>query len=155
MDDGVSAADAEMLAALKSMWERADPMPADFDAATLALIEAAEVMAGELEFLELVSDERQLVAVRGNSDTRTLRFADSHHEVLLRLVQDNNGTRIDGWIVPPAAGLVTLETASHPITVDVDPQGRFDFENVSAGVVALAFTAGAHTPVFKTHQFTI
>ena len=146
--------DPQLLAALRDLWERSDPPPADLDALALEAIERAE-LDGDLVVLELLAEELAFENVRGDGE-RTLRFASDGYEVLLRITREPEGFRIDGWSAPATAGVVRIEVDGRERSVDSDAFGRFAFVGVRPGTatVWLAETSDGPT-VWTTAAFTL
>jgi hypothetical protein len=151
-----------LLDRLAAMWSQHDPIPAELDAEVLALIDAQAVVDDVL-VLELVSDQDRLAGVRG-AEERILRFAapDDAAELVLRLVPDGEGTRIDGWLVPASRGTVTLSIRDRAHQTAVDAAGRFAFAAVPDGEAVLRWSAADASPTasgsaagWATPAFTI
>jgi hypothetical protein len=143
-----------LLRALQHMWASHDPAPDDLDDGVLAVLNAQMIVTAAS--LTLISDERRLVGVRSVQDARTLTFSDGTIDIVLRLVADGEGTRIDGWAVPVALGTVTLRSNSGIRGTNVDENGRFAFTGIRAGTAELWFepapgfagTSSWRAPVF-------
>ena len=148
--------DAELLSAMKRMWASHDPVPGDLDDGVLAVLNAQMIVSAAA--LTLMSDESRLVGVRSVQDARTLTLGDGDVEVVVRLIADGKGTRIDGWAVPVAQGEVSLRSDSRTRSTVVDENGRFSFTGVAAGPAELRFEpkpAGPDARPWRTPIFDI
>jgi hypothetical protein len=139
--------DDALLEAISRLWRQLDPPPADLAHGVLARIAAEDL---ELELLTLVESSGALAGVRSadtaeDSDELTstsLEYAGPDLRVYVRLTRFDDGTRLDGWIVPARPLTVTLraEQGSEALRTTVDEHGRFAFARAAAGVVRLTFT---------------
>ncbi|NNC11321.1 hypothetical protein HII28_05445 [Planctomonas sp. JC2975] len=145
--------DAELLAALRRMWRRMDTPPDDLDALAVEAFERAE-LDGDLLVLELLSEDFAFENVRGDGE-RTLRFVAGGYEVLLRVVRESDGYRIDGWSTPAVQGEVHIDVDGRERTVDSDDFGRFAFAGIGPGEAAISLVASGSTPVWTTAAFML
>ncbi|MHA7986007.1 hypothetical protein ACX9R5_09380 [Rathayibacter sp. CAU 1779] len=146
--------DAELLAALRRMWEQNDPPPEDLDALALAAVERAE-LDDDLIVLELFSEDLAFANVRGVGE-RTLRFVSGGYEVLLRIVREPEGFRIDGWSTPPTEGVVHVDVDGRERASESDALGRFAFTRIAPGRAVVSLTVAPNpSPVWATSAFAL
>lgn len=140
----------DLLAAVREVYNEADPVPGDLVArmqAALAVLDLDE------ELLLLV--ESELVGVRGAS-SYTLRFASDEVDVLLRIAVEGDRSRVDGWVVPAEAMTVRVVPENGPSQATVlSDTGRFELTDLPLGLHRIRLephTAGRAsfaTPTFE------
>jgi hypothetical protein len=139
--------DDALLEAVARLWQQLDPPPPDLAHGVLARIAAEDL---ELELLTLVESSAAVAGVR-SSDTvedadeltsTSLEYVGPDLHVYVHLSKFDDGTRLDGWVVPARALTVTLsdEQGSTEQQTSVDQHGRFAFARAASGVVRLTFT---------------
>ncbi|HET8960601.1 hypothetical protein [Nocardioides sp.] len=139
--------DDVLLEAISRLWRQVDPPPADLAHGVLARLAAEDL---ELELMTLVESSDALAGVRSadtveDSDELTstfLEYVGPDLRVYVHLSQFDDGTRLDGWVVP-ARGLTVTLRDEHGATEQrtaVDQHGRFAFARATSGVVRLTFT---------------
>jgi hypothetical protein len=125
------AADATMLARLRSLWERTDPVPDGLAERMVAAV-VIEDRSREWTLLPLV-DGAELGAVRGEADTLTLRFSDGTTSVLLHVTATEDGQRrVDGW-TDAAALELRLSQGRKEWAARPSATGRFAFDAITTG----------------------
>jgi hypothetical protein len=140
--------DAALLEAVSRLWQQLDPPPADLAHGVLARIAAEDL---ELELLTLVESSDSAPAGVRSSDTiedadeltsTFLEYVGPELRVYVHLSQFDDGTRLDGWVVPARALTVTLRDVEGNTEqqTSVDQNGRFAFARAASGVVRLTFT---------------
>jgi hypothetical protein len=144
--------DAELLEAVAGLWRQLDPPPVDLAHGVLARLAAEDL---ELELLTLVESTDALAGVR-SADTvedseeltsTSLEYAGPDLRIYLRLSRFDDGTRLDGWVVPARPMTVTLraEQGGRELRTTVDENGRFEFTRAAPGAVRLMFAGEAPT----------
>jgi hypothetical protein len=144
--------DAELLEAVAGLWRQLDPPPLDLAHGVLARLAAEDL---ELELLTLVESTDALAGVR-SADTvedseeltsTSLEYAGPDLRIYLRLSRFDDGTRLDGWVVPARPMTVTLRTeqGGRELRTTVDENGRFEFTRAAPGAVRLMFAGDAPT----------
>jgi hypothetical protein len=139
--------DADLLEAVARVWRQLDPPPSDLAHGVLARIAAEDL---ELELLTLVESSGPLAGVR-SADTAasadeltstSLEYVGPDLRVYVRLTRFDDGTRVDGWVVPARPLTVTLraEQGNAELQATVDQHGRFAFARAASGAVRLTFT---------------
>ncbi len=129
------AADAELFARLRHVWEEIDPVPADLVDRMVAAV-AVEDLSREYAMLTLV-EGAALAEVRGEADTLTLQFSDGQTSVLVHVTATEGGERrVDGW-VDAGALAVRLSQESREWSAEPNDTGRFAFDGVAPGVSRL------------------
>jgi hypothetical protein len=112
----------------------------------------------ELELLLVVERFDQLVGTRGGARSYTLRFGGQGIDLLVRVgVSDEEGrARLDGWVVPAAAGTVSVHEvggAGRRYAGTAAETGRFEFPDLPTGFyrvsLALAGELSFGTPAFE------
>lgn len=138
--------DAELLESISRLWRHLDPPPPDLAHGVLARIAAEDL---ELELLTLVESSEAGAGVRSaeavESDelaSTSLEYAGPDLQVFVRLTRFDDGTRLDGWVVPARDLTVTLRADRGALELEtrVDQHGRFAFDRAQPGVVRLTFT---------------
>lgn len=161
--------DADLLVALRRMWEAGDPPPADLDALALASVDRAErdgdsELNEDLIVLRLLSEELAFDNVRSaetsepaaQSGERALRFADRGYEVLLRIAREPGGFRVDGWSTPATEGIVRMDVDGRVHHAVADAYGRFAFVEIDSGRASLSLTPeSADSAVWTTARFSL
>lgn len=138
-----SGSDAGLLAALRVMWQRRDPVPVGLVESVLAVIGDRDLNF-EYELLTLVDSTDRLAGVRGTTETRTLTFTSGPVTVMLRVAERPAGRRrVDGWVSPPAVLAVRLSCEGADVHTTSDAKGRFELADVQAGTATMWLTASA------------
>jgi hypothetical protein len=128
--------DGKLLADLRGMWERRDPVPDGLAASVILALATADV-AREYELLTLSASADRLAGVRG-SEVRTLTFTAGAVTVMLRVSALPDGRRrVDGWVSPAATYDVVLLAGDHEARTTSTDQGRFELPDVPAGAVTV------------------
>jgi hypothetical protein len=138
--------DAQLLDALRGLYDEVDPPPADLVDGVLARLAAEEL---DVELLALVDSSELAGAVRGTTDaadagtdeSMTLEFAGASYRVLLRIDTVDGRRRVDGWVVPAVPMRVSLVPDTEGPVADYaaasstapDEHGRFEFADVAHG----------------------
>ena len=86
----------------------------------------------------LVEEDREVLAVRGPEQSRTITFDSDSLTIMIRIDQNRDGTaRVDGWLAPPQRREIELKTATGSLSTASDEQGRFAFARVPRGTAQL------------------
>ena len=136
-----------LLAELRNMIDRVDPLPPDVLAAAKASFVWRTIDA---ELAELAADSLDdgLVGVRANGAARLLTFEAPGVEVEVEVADVGQTRRLTGQLVPPSAASITLQRADGTQETTADDMGRFTFEGVPAATVRLEILQpGASHPV--------
>jgi hypothetical protein len=138
--------DDALLEAISRLWRQLDPPPADLAHGVLARIAAEDL---ELDLLTLVESSDAVAGVRSSGTVEDadelsstfLEYVGPDLRVYVHLSQFDDGTRVDGWVVPARALTVTLrdEQGTTAQQTSVDQHGRFAFARAASGVVRLTF----------------
>lgn len=128
--------DDELLAELRLMSSRLDPVPADVVVAARAAIiwrtidaELAELTA------DSVVDADRLVGVRAREVPTTLTFEVGDQVLELEVIPTGALRRILGQLVPAEPGAVVIRHGGGETAVDADEVGRFSVEEIVPGPV--------------------
>lgn len=138
--------DDELLEAVRELFDRVDPPPADLADGVLARL-GVEDLELEYELLSLVDSGGLAGRVRSAADTTesdesvTLEFAGATYRVLLRIDTVDGQRRVDGWVVPAVPLRVSLvpdndgpvAEYSDSRSTTPDDHGRFEFADVERG----------------------
>ena len=135
--------DEPLLAAMRTMWETADPCPGDLTERVLFRLSLEQLDVEVMAIQTALSG----AGARGTELTDTIIF-ESQSLALTISVSGDRGRRrrrIDGWISPSAALRVHLHGADGVLEETADEDGRFAFADVSGGLVHFTVepTAGA------------
>ncbi len=156
-DEGSDPDDRLLLADLAALWQRLDPAPADLADRCIAAIESAS-LAEEYELLTLTARDAATLGMRshaGRDDGPTMiEFTGEGFSCVVRVgIQPDGRRRIDGWLAPAGAGPVRLRRDGVDREATADPNGRFTFLDVPAGVIGLRFSSAGHPRA--TPDFTV
>ncbi len=132
--------DDDLVLALREVWERHDPVPADL---AERIVFAVALEGLEAEVAVLAEELLEPLGARSAEPARTLTFTSEHASVMVTLTPQEGGRfRMDGWVAPAARGTVELRRSEGDETThftEVDAQGRFAIDDVHAGLVQLVF----------------
>ena len=132
----LDARDVELLGAVRTAYDGADPVPGDL-VERVAFALALENI--DIEVLHL-REEIGLSAAgaRGEEQSRTVTFDSDSLTIMIQLSPSGaESIRIDGWLAPPAAHRIEVRTTVGPIAVMADEDGRFVVEPVPKGMAQL------------------
>jgi hypothetical protein len=129
----LDARDDAVLAAVREVFDRADPVPARLgDQVKFALtVQALEAEIAELQRTPLASS-----AARSVDYTRvqTVTFASGRLTAMVTINPiDRDRVRLDGWVTGGRVE-VELRERSRSSTVETDENGRFVFDSVARGL---------------------
>jgi hypothetical protein len=132
--------DDDLLAELRRIAARVDPVPDDVVAAAKSAIAWRTIDA---ELLELV-DDAPLAGVRGGGDVATLlSFRGPGLAVEIEILVVGRRRRIDGQLVPGQPGRVEVHQRAGRVEVAADEAGRFSAGDLAPGPVSLRCQAPA------------
>ena len=136
--------DEAVLDLIRSMFEAADPMPADLVDRVRFTVALAGLEA-EVAELTITADtasqlhgptERPTLARGAPEESRTITFDSSTLTIMIRIDSNADGTaRVDGWLAPPQHCQVEIAVMGGSVTADADEDGRFAFPSVPRGTV--------------------
>lgn len=142
----IDEADAQILAAMRSMWNAADPVPGGL---TDRIRFAMSVAALEAEVARIVGESAELAAVRSTYERATsVTFETSSVTAMLDIDEVGPDTvDITGWVsVKPVE--VELREQNRSRFTHTDVNGRFEFMGIGRGLVHLVLRpaeSGART----------
>lgn len=153
----------QLLEVVRSAYSAADPVPAGLVERMQAATSAAASDAGiefELELMTLLERADELAGARssGTGAAYTLRFVHGEIDLLLRIAGDGDGSRVDGWVVPPEPMTVRalIGSSSSPAAAVVRDTGRFELTGLPSGLVRLRLEPhDTSRPPFATPAFEI
>jgi hypothetical protein len=125
-----------MFATLRSVIDRADPVPA-------AVVDAARAAYTwrtiDAELAELTADSAMATAsVRSSSAPRLLTFEGAGVEVEVEVAQTGSTRHLSGQLVPIGPAQITVRWSGGTQQTTADDLGRFAVDRVPAGSVSLA-----------------
>lgn len=122
--------DERLFAALREMWDAADPAPVGLADRMVATV-AVDDLSRDFELLTLREAPERMVA-RAAADENVFHFGDDDASVLVRVTSRDGVRRLDGWSDPP---VVAARLAQEPREweADVWDAGRFAFDDVARG----------------------
>lgn len=143
--------DAAILAALRSVAERGDPVPDGLVDRAQFAVALDEVMA---EVATLVDHgDRGLVGVRGDdAETRSLTFSGTEVSVTVMVSRVERGLRrVDGWVDDAtSARFLRLRHLGGTLESTVDDAGRFVFDRAEAGPAQFVLYGSGDEPTLVT-----
>lgn len=148
---GGDETDNALLAELRALAARGDPIPPEAIAAARSAI-AWRTMDAELA--QLTSDltsQNQLAEVRSLRTPTLLTFEAPSLTLEVEVLETGAGRRLLGQLVPPVPGQVEVRHRGGTTTVAADEVGRFRLDDVAAGPVSLRCSAGSQ--VVQTDWF--
>jgi hypothetical protein len=143
------ALDAEILARLRRLHQRLDPVPPDLNERVIFALTVAQLNA---EVAGILQDEPSGAAARATERVRRLSFAAPSLTIVVAATELPDGrTRLDGWLAPPSSSRVELRLAGsgrrRPLVTMSDEAGRFAFPGVPHGPLWLVVSGGPATVV--------
>ncbi len=136
MSDHAAPEDRALYAELRALWTAIDPMPDGL--VDEVMLRLAPDLDTDVELLALQEGVEVGAALRSAAEPTTFTFARDDLEVLLRITpQRRQHRRIDGWAAPRASGRARLRAGERRTDAEIDANGRFEFEDVTAGTVVL------------------
>ncbi|MBX6766120.1 MAG: hypothetical protein IRY90_03015 [Actinomadura rubrobrunea] len=127
----------EILAAVRAVFDAVDPTPSDVLAGARAAFRWRDPDAA---LLELVGDARPgRTGVRRGGGPRLLRFAGGDVSVEIEVVEEADGHRVVGRLLPPAAASVRVRHPGGELPSRTDAAGQFVADGVPGGPVSLLF----------------
>jgi hypothetical protein len=135
-DGPLDSIDEEVLDQIRDAYAAADPMPPDLPERIRFSLALRDL---EIEVARLADrDSQPALASRGEEQSRTITFDSESLTIMIRIDSNRDGTvRVDGWLAPPQRREIEMKTASSPLTVLTDEQGRFAFAIVPRGTAQL------------------
>lgn len=129
--------DGQLLDEIARLYDLIDPMPADLVERIGFTLTLAHM---EIELARLTLESRTPVGARGEERARTVTFSSESLTVMVTITPTaHRECRIDGWIAPGAPIRVELRSDRGSRDAIADTDGRFDFAEVSCGLVQLVF----------------
>ncbi|HXR73998.1 hypothetical protein [Actinocrinis sp.] len=134
--------DEELLRWLRECHEELDPMP---DSVVQRSVFALAVEDIDAEVLRLAEQYRpEAAGVRGGEgeEARVVTFDSDSLTIMIRISQQTDTVRIDGWLAPPQACRVELRSGERTLGAAVDAEGRFVLEAIPRGLAQLVVRLG-------------
>jgi hypothetical protein len=147
-EDLLSEQDEAVLdAALRTMWEETDPMPAGLVERVRFAVELADLDRGcppdalDIELARLV-EVTSLAAARSDEFTRLVTFQSDSLTIMITVERSPGDTvRVDGWLSPGACHRIELRCPTGAMATESDDAGRFALDRVPAGMAQLVVHA--------------
>ena len=130
---GDDAVDDELLAELRALVTRHDPVPSEALAAARSAI-AWRTLDAELADL---ADESEMAGVRGVGTPTLLTFDATGLTVEVELLVVGGHRRLLGQLVPPGPGNVDVRHGNRTVSTAADEVGRFSVDDIVPGPVSL------------------
>jgi len=130
---GDDAVDDELLAELRALVTRHDPVPSEALAAARSAI-AWRTLDAELADL---ADESEMAGVRGVGTPTLLTFDATGLTVEVELLVVGGHRRLLGQLVPPGPGNVDVRHGNRTVSTAADEVGRFRVDDIVPGPVSL------------------
>lgn len=144
--------DDRLIAELRALGSRLDPVPADAVASARSAI-AWRTMDSELAALIDEPSDAVLAGAR-STDTPTLLIFDSPHVVIEVEVRNGpTGRSMLGQLVPAQVANVVVRHRGGTVSIMADEAGRFAAAPLERGPLSLRCTAGPH--VVETDWFLV
>lgn len=135
--DLVAGGDDELMAELRALGGRIDPVPEDAIAAARSAI-AWRSMDSELaDLVEDSSTDQGMAGVRGTPTSLLLTFQAPGLTVEVQVMGGERGPRLLGQLVPPGPPHVEVRHPGGLVAVDADPVGRFSTGDLIAGPTSI------------------
>jgi hypothetical protein len=126
--------DERLLAELRRVASRVDPVPASLQHAARETLTWRRVDA---ELAELLSDsaltDRRLELVRAEGGPRSVSFEADELTIELDILADGPRRRLVGQLVPPGAATIQVQSPEHSQSATADDHGRFHAEAIPPG----------------------
>jgi hypothetical protein len=134
-DPGPTPTDDELMAELRAVLSRSEPVPDSVRALSRSLLSWRDPDA---ELAELAADSRQPEQLlRGDTDV-LLHFRAGAVEITVQLSPTGDGRhRLVGQVEPPAPGTVEIRRPAGRTPVAVDERGRFAAGGLPSGPLSL------------------
>lgn len=150
-----------LLEAIASLWQEADPVPEGLVGRMQAVAAAEAALADaalDYELMLLVERSAELAGARSAATTYTLRFGTDGLDLLVRIAASRDGSRLDGWLVPPTqmqATATRTDDSERTWSADVDEHGRFSFTDLPPGLYRVWLSTDDGARPFGTPTFEI
>jgi hypothetical protein len=141
--------DDELLAALREVAARVDPVPDDVVLAARSAIAYRRMDAGLAELLydSAVAEDR-LAGVRGDDGGwRQLTFEGPGVTIDLEVVPEGGRRRVNGQLVPPGVADLRLRHPGGEIETTADELGRFSAEGIRPGPLSIRLERDGADPL--------
>ena len=135
MSELTSQQEENLISLLRSGLDDSDPAPADVTDFAKAALSWRDIDAELAQISFDSSEESATTGVRGVATARILAFQSD--EWLIDLEYDPFAGQLMGQIEPAGHMTVELHLVTRVLTTESDDQGRFEFEGVHNGPVAL------------------
>jgi len=126
-----------LLAELRALAAASDPVPPEAVAAARSAIVWRSMDAELAELTADTSTEPQLAGVRSVDTPAMLTFEAPELTIEIEVIQEGDGRRLLGQLVPPGAGEIQVRHKAGPFAVIADEMGRFSATGLVAGPVSL------------------
>lgn len=134
--------DEELLRILRECLDELDPMPESLVQRSLFALAVEDIDA---EVLRLAEQYRPAGAgTRGaqGEEARVVTFDSDSLTIMIRISQQLDSVRIDGWLAPPQVCRVELRSGERTLGAAVDAEGRFVLDAIPRGLAQLVVRLG-------------
>jgi hypothetical protein len=144
--------DDALVAELRGLIERADPVPPTVAEAAKAVLGWRSLDADLAELLtDSAVDSDALVGARGDPHVRAVAFASADVEVDLEVRRESGRLLLAGQVAPPAPATVELQADDGTATtVESDELGRFRADLAPVGRLRLRVSRPGALPVLTS-----
>jgi hypothetical protein len=132
--------DADLSAALTSLWKTVDPVPPEAERQALAAIEWRDLDTALANLSSDAGVDQEFQHVRGEAP-RLLSFRTASVSIELEISVTDRSVRLLGQLDPPQEATVVAEASDGSRETRADRRGRFSIDGLSQGRmrVAVAF----------------
>lgn len=129
--------DGELMAELRALGGRLDPVPEDAMAAARSAIAWRSIDRELAELVEDSSTDQRMAGVRGTASSVLLTFQAPGLMVEVQVVGGERGPRLLGQLVPPGPPHIEVRHPGGVVPVEADPVGRFSTADLVAGPTSI------------------
>jgi hypothetical protein len=145
--------DLAVLAELRGLYERVDPVP---DGLVEQVQFALALESFDVDVLRPRSAGLLALATRGEEQTRTITFDTESLTIMISISAIGaDRVRIDGWLAPPAPHPIELRHLGGSVTTVADDQGRFVLDLVPHGTAQIVVRPGPSGHVVATPSIVV
>jgi hypothetical protein len=134
--------DVELLGILRECHEKLDPMPDSVVQRSLFALAVEDIDAEVLRLAEQYGPAGAGVRGGEGEEARVVTFDSDSLTIMIRISQQADTVRIDGWLAPPQVCRVEVRSGERTLDADVDAEGRFVLEEIPRGLAQLVVRLG-------------
>jgi hypothetical protein len=129
--------DDELLHLLRECHELLDPMPDSLVQRSLFALAVQDIDAEVLSLAEQYGPVGAGVRGGDGEEARVVTFDSDRLTIMIRISQQADTVRIDGWLAPPQVCRVELRSGERVVDAAVDAEGRFVLDAIPRGLAQL------------------